>query len=63
MSLTNSASGLNDITYAERFDGTNRMFFGFSRFNLSMSDTRYLNVETTNISLVSSLYLYNYQMN
>lgn len=39
------------------------MFFGISEFNLSMSDTRYLNVETANISLVSLLYDKNNAMN
>lgn len=39
------------------------MFFGFSRFNLSMADTRYLNVEASNISLVSLLYDKNSAMN
>lgn len=32
------------------------MFFGFSLFNLSMSDTRYINIETSNISLISKYY-------
>lgn len=40
-----------------------RMFFGYSRFNLSMADTRYINVETSNISLISMLYDKNTAMN
>ena len=39
------------------------MFFGFDKFNLSMSDTRYLNVETSNISLVSLYYQKNSAVN
>lgn len=39
------------------------MFFGISEFNVSMSDTRFLNVETSTIILVSQLYLTNAAMN
>ena len=39
------------------------MFFGFSQFNLTMSDTRYLNIESSNISLVSQYYRKNNAMN
>ena len=39
------------------------MFFGISQFNLSVSNTRYLNVETANISLVSQLYAVNAALN
>ena len=39
------------------------MFFGFSQFNLTMSDTRYLNVESSNISLISQYYRKNNAMN
>jgi hypothetical protein len=39
------------------------MFFGYSRFNLSMADTRYINVETSNVSLISMLYDKNSAMN
>jgi hypothetical protein len=63
MSLNSTNRGLLDVQYSERYDGPHRMFFGFSRFNLSMADTRYLNVETSNISLVSLLYDKNAAMN
>ena len=42
--LTASNSGLTNVPYSLRYDGSDRMFFGVSEFNLSMSDTRYLNV-------------------
>lgn len=63
MSLTTTNSGLTTVAYSERFDGSNRMFFGFSQLNLSMSDTRYLNIETSNISLVSQYYDKNTALN
>ena len=63
ISLNATNAGLDNVPYSERFDGPHRMFFGFSRFNLSMADTRYLNVETSNISLVSLLYDKNNAMN
>lgn len=63
MSLTSNNTGLASIQYAERFDGPSRMFFGFSHLNLSMADTRYLNIETSNISLISQYYEKNAAMN
>jgi hypothetical protein len=51
------------VPYNLRYDGSDRMFFGISEFNLSMSDTRFLNVETANISLVSLLYTVNSALN
>lgn len=42
--LTSTNIGLGAVPYSLRYDGTDRMFFGISEFNLSMSDTRYLNV-------------------
>jgi hypothetical protein len=54
--LSGTNAGLSTVPYMERYDGISRMFFGFSKLNLSMADTRYLNVETANISLVSLLY-------
>lgn len=56
MVLNYTGNGLKSIPYSERYDGSSRMFFGFSEFNLSMADTRYLNIETSNISLVSLYY-------
>lgn len=63
MSLTASNAGLTTIQYAERYDGYSRMFFGFSMFNHSMSDTRYVNIETSNISLISKYYDTDYPKN
>jgi hypothetical protein len=39
------------------------MFFGFRKFNLTMSETRYLNIESSNISLVGTYYRKNTAMN
>lgn len=61
-SLTGTNTGLKTITYLERYDGLNRMIFGISEFNITMSNSRYLNVETSNISLIAPLYLTNYAM-
>lgn len=63
MSLTNNNTGLASVPYSERFDGDSRMFFGFSLINVSMADTRYLNVETSNISLLSQYYERNDALN
>ena len=63
LTLTGTNEGLSSIIYEQKYDGNSRMFFGFSQFNLTMSDTRYLNIETSNISLVSKYFRTNAAMN
>jgi len=40
IALNATNPGLSVIPYSVRYDGTNRLFFGISEFNLSMSDVR-----------------------
>lgn len=61
--LINQTYNLTHVKYQQRYDGLDRMFFGFSSFNFTMSGDHYLNVDNYNISFVASLYNTNSMLN